>query len=120
MKFVKMHGCGNDYVYLDAITDAAIGSRMSEPTWTSLVQRMSDRHKGIGSDGVIVLCPPTASAKSGGAHICMRMFNSDGSESEMCGNGIRCVAKFAHDRLHIQPNPANANDIRSVSATGTF
>ncbi len=128
MKFVKMHGCGNDYVYLDGITNPAIARRIAEPDWSSLVQRMSDRHKGIGSDGVIVLCPPgnkmggtgsspasdVANPTAGVAHVRMRMFNADGSESEMCGNGIRCVAKFAHDRLNIHANPMLVETGRGV------
>lgn len=111
--FVKMHGCRNDYVYLDAVTDPAIERRIGARSgggrparaWTDLVRRMADRHAGIGSDGVIVVCKPTASAKKAGAHVRMRMFNADGGESEMCGNGVRCVAKFAHDRLKISARP---------------
>lgn len=104
MKFVKMHGCGNDYVYLDAIRDPLIEKRLDAPTWPKIVRAMSDRHTGIGSDGVIALCPPRASAKRRGASVRMRMFNADGTESQMCGNGVRCVAKFAHDRLGV-PGP---------------
>lgn len=105
MKFVKMHGCGNDYVYLDGVRDANVLRRLDAPNWPSLVRRMSDRHKGIGSDGVIVVCPPSPAAKRKRADVRMRMFNADGSESEMCGNGVRCVAKFAHDRLGIDGGP---------------
>ncbi len=103
MKFVKMHGCGNDYVYLDAVRDAVVAARVGRAEWVRLVQRMSDRHKGIGSDGVIAVCRPTSKR----AHVRMRMFNADGSESEMCGNGVRCVAKFAHDRLGIESDTIN-------------
>ena len=99
VRFVKMHGLGNDYVYLDAVTHPQIARRDDLP---DLARRMSDRHTGIGSDGLILLCPPTASAE---AHVRMRMFNADGSESAMCGNGVRCVAKFAHDRLGVSANP---------------
>jgi diaminopimelate epimerase len=105
MKFIKMHGCGNDYVYLDAVTEPRIGRMIIEPGWMELVRRMSDRHRGIGSDGVIVVRTPSPEARLLGAHVCMRMFNADGSESEMCGNGIRCVAKFAHDRLGVRASP---------------
>lgn len=94
-----MHGCGNDYVYLDGVSTPAIVERIGSPKWTTLVRAMSDRHTGIGSDGVIVVCEPTPAAAAKGAMVRMRMFNADGSESEMCGNGVRCVAKFAHDRL---------------------
>jgi diaminopimelate epimerase len=85
MRFTKMHGCGNDYVYVDCITHPA----PRDPV--GLSKKISDRHFGIGSDGLILICP------SERADVRMRMFNADGSESEMCGNGIRCVAKYAHD-----------------------
>ncbi len=123
MKFVKMHGCGNDYVYLDGVTDPAIARQILEPGWALLARRMSDRHKGIGSDGVIVLCLPVGGtggspasdvADPSAAHVRMRMFNADGSESEMCGNGVRCVAKFAHDRLGVRANPMLVQTGRGV------
>ncbi|HVU64359.1 MAG TPA: diaminopimelate epimerase, partial [Phycisphaerales bacterium] len=110
MKFVKMHGCGNDYVYLDGVTDGAVAALIDQPGWMDLVKRMSDRHKGIGSDGVIVITRPDAAE----AHVRMRMFNADGSESEMCGNGVRCVAKFAHDRLGVRANPMLVQTGRGV------
>lgn len=85
MRFTKMHGIGNDYVYVDCV-------RNRPPADPAAVARaVSDRHFGIGSDGLILICP------SERADARMRMFNADGSESEMCGNGIRCVAKFVHD-----------------------
>lgn len=118
MKFVKMHGCGNDYVYLDAITDPEIARSIDRPGWTRLVRRMSDRHRGIGSDGVIVVCPPTVSARRKGARVRMRMFNADGSESEMCGNGVRCVARFAHDHLGVRADPMLIQTGRGVLAIG--
>ena len=99
VRFVKMHGIGNDYVYLDAVTHPELAARDDLP---DLARRMSDRHTGIGSDGLILVCPPTATAD---AHVRMRMFNADGSESAMCGNGVRCVAKFAHDRLSVHASP---------------
>ncbi len=97
MRFVKMHGLGNDYVYADAFTDPALERR---PDLRDLARAMSDRNTGVGSDGLILVCRPRA-----GGDARMRMFNSDGSESEMCGNGVRCVAKFAHDRLGIRARP---------------
>lgn len=120
--FVKMHGIGNDYVYVDAVTTPATESRFDGLTHAALIRRMSDRHRGIGSDGVILVCPPSrgvGGAGEGGsgsqrAHVRMRMFNSDGSESEMCGNGIRCVAKFAHDRLGVLDNPIRVQTGRGV------
>lgn len=99
MRFVKMHGIGNDYVYIDAYTDPSIESR---PDLPDLARRISDRHRGVGGDGLILVCRPT---NPDAAHARMRMFNADGSEAEMCGNGVRCVAKFAHDRLGVQARP---------------
>lgn len=84
LKFTKMHGLGNDYVYMDAINQK-IENR------ESLARFVSDRHFGIGSDGLILICPSEV------ADFRMQMFNSDGSEAEMCGNGIRCVGKFVYD-----------------------
>ena len=85
MRFTKMHGCGNDYVYVDC-------TRELLPDPASLAVRISDRHFGIGSDGLILICPSDA------ADFRMRMYNADGSEAEMCGNGIRCVAKYVYDK----------------------
>ena len=85
VKFTKMHGLGNDYVYIDAINQK-IENR------SELAKFVSDRHFGIGSDGLILICP------SEKADFRMQMFNQDGSEAEMCGNGIRCVGKFVYDK----------------------
>lgn len=85
IKFTKMHGLGNDYVYMDAI-------HQTIEEESSLAQFVSNRHFGIGSDGLILIC------KSEIADFKMRMFNADGSEAEMCGNGIRCVGKFVYDK----------------------
>ena len=85
IKFTKMHGLGNDYVYIDAINQKIEHE-------SSLAKFVSNRHFGIGSDGLILIC------KSDSADFKMRMFNSDGSEAEMCGNGIRCVGKFVYDK----------------------
>lgn len=84
-RFTKMHGCGNDYIYIDGFEQ-----RVSNPK--KLARLMSDRHFGVGSDGLILILP------SKRADLRMRMFNSDGSEAEMCGNGIRCVAKYAYEK----------------------
>ena len=85
MRFTKMQGCGNDYVYINCFEES-----VSSPQ--QLAKAVSDRHFGIGSDGLVLICPSdTADCK-------MRMFNPDGSESEMCGNAIRCVAKYVYDR----------------------
>lgn len=85
LKFTKMQGLGNDYVYMDAIHQKIENE-------SSLAQFVSNRHFGIGSDGLILIC------KSDIADFKMRMFNADGSEAEMCGNGIRCVGKFVYDK----------------------
>ena len=85
MRFTKMHGIGNDYVYVETFRQPA----PADPV--ALAVAISDRHYGVGSDGLILIEP------SARADARMRMFNNDGSESEMCGNGIRCVAKFIHD-----------------------
>jgi diaminopimelate epimerase len=84
LKFTKMHGIGNDYVYVNCFEE-----EVSDPA--SLAVVVSDRHTGIGGDGLILICP------SESADVRMRMFNADGSEAEMCGNGIRCVAKYVYD-----------------------
>ena len=88
IKFTKMHGLGNDYVYIDATSKT--GQEIDDPS--SLAKFVSDRHFGIGSDGLILICDSDV------ADFKMRMFNYDGSEAEMCGNGIRCVGKFVYDK----------------------
>lgn len=93
--FTKMHALGNDYVYVDAITQAGLIARLGNKI-PDLAVRVSDRRQGIGSDGLIFIEPPTAgSGIATGAGVRMRIYNADGSEAEMCGNGIRCVAKYA-------------------------
>lgn len=86
LKFTKMHGIGNDYIYINAIAQ-----KIDDPN--SLAIKLSDRHFSIGGDGVILICESdVADAK-------MRMFNADGSEGMMCGNGVRCVGKYVYDNL---------------------
>ncbi len=85
MQFTKMHGAGNDYVYVDCFRQPA----PENPA--QLARQVSDRHFGIGADGLILIVP------SDRADARMRMFNADGSEAEMCGNGVRCVAKYVYD-----------------------
>jgi diaminopimelate epimerase len=85
MRFTKMHGAGNDYIYVDCFSNPM----PHDPA--GLSRAISDRHFGVGSDGLILICP---SDKADGR---MRMFNADGSEAEMCGNGVRCVAKYLYD-----------------------
>lgn len=87
MKFTKMHGCGNDYIYVDGAKE-----KIAEDKKPDLVRRLSDRHFGIGGDGVIFINP------SDEADFEMEMYNMDGTRAEMCGNGIRCVAKYVYDK----------------------
>ena len=101
MKFTKMHGIGNDYVYVDCFKE-----RVDSPA--SVSRAISDRHMGIGSDGLILIMPSKI------ADVRMRMFNADGSESEMCGNGVRCVAKYAFDHGLSNSNPIKVETGRGV------
>jgi len=116
MRFIKMHGIGNDYVYLNGFAapiddPAALAAR--------LATAMSDRHKGIGGDGVIMVVPPDAQAAAQGALVRMRMFNADGSESEMCGNGVRCVCKLAYDH-NVTPTIRDQNPMKVQTGNGVL
>lgn len=84
IKFTKMHGIGNDYIYINCMESTP--ERLSE-----LAVEMSDRHFGVGGDGIVLICP------SDKADFRMRMFNNDGSEARMCGNASRCIARYVHD-----------------------
>ena len=87
MKFTKMHGCGNDYIYINGFAE-----KIAQEEKPELVRKISDRHFGIGGDGAIFINP------SEEADFEMEMYNADGSRAEMCGNGIRCVAKYVYDK----------------------
>ena len=87
MKFTKMQGCGNDYVYVNGFEE-----RLPQEKKPEIVRRLSSRHFGVGGDGVIFINP------SAEADFEMEMFNADGTRAEMCGNGIRCVAKYVYDK----------------------
>lgn len=100
MKFTKMHGCGNDYIYVNGFVE-----KIPAQEKPALVQRLSDRHFGIGGDGVIFINPSDV------ADFEMEMYNADGSRAEMCGNGIRCVAKYVYDK-----KLTSASEISIVSA----
>ena len=102
--FRKMEGAGNDYVYVD-------GTQHPARDAPALARWVSDRHVGVGSDGLIMLEPVTPGTD---ADVRMRMFNADGSEGMMCGNGIRCVAKFAVDRGLADRNPLRVETRRGV------
>ena len=101
MRFTKMHGIGNDYVYVNGFVE-----RVEDPS--AVAKKVSDRHYGIGSDGLILILP------SDKADVRMRMFNVDGSEGEMCGNGVRCVAKYAFDHGLSTNNPMRVETGRGV------
>ena len=92
MRFTKMHGIGNDYVYVDCFCE-----QVGDPA--ALARAISERHLGVGGDGLILIMP------SDSAEVGMRMFNADGSEAQMCGNGLRCVAKYAYDHGRAKANP---------------
>jgi diaminopimelate epimerase len=95
IQFTKMHGLGNDYVYVDCFNE-----RLDGIDTPALSRAISDRHQGVGSDGLILICPPERGVD---ADVRMEMYNADGSRGEMCGNGIRCVAKYAVEHGLIKP-----------------
>ncbi len=101
MRFTKMHGCGNDYIYVD-------GAAEKVENKIEVVRRLSDRHFGIGGDGIIFINP------SANADFEMEMYNADGSRGRMCGNGIRCVAKFVYDKGLTKKNPLTIESFGSV------
>ena len=101
IKFTKMHGLGNDYVYVDLFAEKLADA-------PAFARAVSDRHRGIGSDGLILIAP----SELQDAHARMIMYNVDGSRGEMCGNGIRCVAKYVHDH-----GLSNANPLRIQTDT---
>jgi diaminopimelate epimerase len=103
MRFAKLHGAGNDYIYVNGFEET-----VSEPE--SLAVRISDRHFGVGADGLILVLPP----RKEDADVRMRVFNADGSEAQMCGNGVRCVAKFAVERNLVKGFPANSTEPTAV------
>lgn len=108
MRFTKMHGAGNDYVYVNAFKET-----LPEDI-PALARKISDRHTGVGGDGLILICP------SDKADARMRMYNADGSESEMCGNGVRCVAKFVYDHGIAQKEELKIETGRGVLTLQVF
>jgi diaminopimelate epimerase len=101
VKFTKMHGIGNDYVYVNGFAE-----QVTSPS--KVAEMVSDRHFGIGGDGLILILP------SESADVRMQMFNADGSEGEMCGNGIRCVAKYAYEHGLARANPLRVETLRGI------
>ena len=95
MRFTKLHGAGNDYLFMDGWAE--------DRDWPALSVAMSDRHKGVGSDGIILAAP------SDDSDLRMVMFNADGSEGLMCGNGIRCLVRFAFDEGILPPGDSSLN-----------
>lgn len=103
IKFTKMEGLGNDYIYIDCISNDLNVNDISK-----LAKFVSNRHFGVGSDGLILIC------KSKVADIKMRMFNSDGTEAEMCGNGIRCAGKLAYDNKIIKKDQMTIETLAGI------
>lgn len=102
MRFTKMHGAGNDYIYVNCFAEPM----PKNPA--ELARQMADRHVGVGGDGLILIC------RSERADVRMRMFNADGSEAEMCGNGVRCVAKYTYDHGLCRKTPMTVETGRGV------
>lgn len=103
MRFTKMHGAGNDYIYVNAFAES-VGDA------PGLARRMADRHTGVGSDGLILIAP------SDRADVRMEMYNADGSRGRMCGNGLRCVVKYAYDHgLAPRPGRLHESAVESTS-----
>lgn len=100
MRFIKMHGIANDFLLIDGLAEPGLAARDDLP---ALARRMSDRHTGVGADGLIILSAPGDPRE---ADLRMSILNSDGSDGGMCGNGLRCAAKFVVDRGYVQPSRA--------------
>ena len=109
LSFTKMHGIGNDYIYVDCFKE-----KFTVEDAVKYSPILSHRHYSIGADGIILIMP------SDKADVQMRMFNYDGSESEMCGNGIRCVAKYAYDKSISKNNPMKIETLRGVLEAELF
>ncbi|NIA21661.1 MAG: diaminopimelate epimerase [Anaerolineaceae bacterium] len=107
MRFTKMHGAGNDYVYVNCFQE-----QVGNPQ--DLARRVSDRHFGIGGDGLVLILPSDV------ADLRMRMFNADGSEAEMCGNAARCVAKYAWDHALVHKNPLSVETAAGMLSLTLF
>ncbi|HWQ89659.1 MAG TPA: diaminopimelate epimerase [Desulfitobacteriaceae bacterium] len=103
MEFWKMHGLGNDFIFLDHFSAAE-----SDFDYPQLARELCQRKFGIGADGLILVLPSTAAAAR------MRVFNSDGSEPEMCGNGIRCFARFVFDKGYVSTNPLTVETLAGI------
>ena len=109
LSFTKMHGIGNDYIYVDCFKE-----NFTVEDAKKYAPILSNRHYSIGADGIILIMPSNI------ADVRMRMFNYDGSESEMCGNGIRCVAKYTYDNGISKNNPMKIETLRGVLESKLF
>lgn len=109
LNFTKMHGIGNDYIYVDCFKE-----QFTVDDAVTYAPILSNRHYSIGADGIILIMPSNI------ADVQMRMFNYDGSESEMCGNGIRCVAKYAYDNNISRNNPMKIKTLRGILEAKLF
>lgn len=107
LNFTKMHGCGNDYIYVDGFRE-----KIADPNAAAI--KLSDRHFSVGGDGLIMVCPSDV------ADVKMRMFNADGSEGKMCGNGVRCVAKFVYDNGISKKNPLEIETLSGIKTVRLF
>jgi diaminopimelate epimerase len=116
VKFTKLQGAGNDYLYLDAINDLPPCVSDDAGFYDKLAVKISDRHFGVGSDGIIIILP----ASDSNADFRMRMFNADGSEGEMCGNGIRCFAKYIYDRHLTDKKLINVETLAGLKTVEVF
>ena len=108
MRFWKMHGIGNDFVLVDLWRDASDDDRGEGRRWRDLAPRLCDRHFGVGGDGVLLVLP------SEKADVRMRMFNPDGSEAEMCGNGIRCLARYVREHHGVRSETLRVETIPGI------
>ena len=106
-KFTKMHGAGNDYIYFDCLQE-----ELEDPAEAAV--KLSDRHKGIGGDGIVMIC------KSDVADAKMRMFNADGSEGKMCGNAILCVGKYLYDHKIVQKTDVDIETLSGIKHLKLF
>ncbi len=107
LRFTKMHGCGNDYVYVNCFEE-----EVKDPVSLSIA--ISDRHFGVGGDGLVLICPSDrADAK-------MRMFNADGSEGKMCGNAIRCVGKYLYDHGIVRKTTVTIETLSGIKTLELF
>ncbi len=112
LSFTKMHGLGNDYIYVDCFSQSLDGVDLP-----ALARAISDRHRGVGSDGLILMTPPHPGTE---ADLRMEMYNADGSRGEMCGNGIRCVAKYAVEHGLVKPRNGDSTTLRVQTDRGVL